>query len=249
MGIYGGGLYGGGSGGGTVATGLWSRSDLRTRIRTLAARPAADQALTDARLDEFLTEAQASWYRAIAGIVPRALYGPPVKLTTDDGGVSYGFGLDDDGDRITPMGAIELLASPTGPVLRPGGATGRDGYLADGAVLRWPEQRARLFPDGPWARFVTPPGVIDASHEPTLVPKDARILLVYRALILWAQRTNADASEWLRSEERHWTGTPAAGDTGILGALRSQYPPAGPRDLYGGSMSDGARWWRGVGSV
>lgn len=231
-----------GSGEGSAPSGLWSRSDLHTRFRTQAGRPLTDQSLTDARLDAYLTEAQAHWYSVIASIVPQALWSAPTKLTSADGGVTYTFGTDADGDNIVPIGHVELLEGPRGPVIPAGTAAGWDGFIFEGAVIRWPGQRARTFTDGPYARFVTPPGAIASGSEPTLQPKHARVLLLYRGLALWAHRTGRDPAPWYAEELHAWEGGTTG--AGILSSLRTQYPAPGPRALD--DESAGLEWWRRI---
>lgn len=223
-------LFGEGDEGSTStvpATSRWHRAELHERFRLLAGRPATDEALTVPRIDLLLTEGQDYWHAQIATLMPHVLRGAPVKLLTSDGGLTYYFGATEAGDPVTPMGPVELVASPRGPRLTPG-AFGVGGYIIDGApslVLRWGDGTARTFPDGPYARFVTAPPAIAEGSEPVL-PIVARPLVLYRALALWAKRVKQADLPWLEEEARVWSGTQggAQGELGVVGALRLQFP-------------------------
>lgn len=234
--------YGGGS---APPQGIlpWGRLHLHQMLRTLAGRPETDEALTPELIDQLLTLAQAHWYGAIAAIVPEALYGPPHRLESRDGGYTYEFGHDEYGRPIDPMGHVQLMrGSAGGPVIRPGVPWSPGGFITEQGRLRWTDGRPHRFAEGLWGRWVTPPGPIDESHEPTLVPIDARMLLVYRALVLWAKRGKGvtDPAHWESEEMRLWAGAPEAGDYGLIGRLRTQYDLAGAAHLEG---DETLRWW------
>src|SRR5687768_809057 len=94
---------------------LWDSADLLQRCIDMAARPTADQEMSDARWYRRLTEAQSYWYGVFAAHVPHVLYGAPVLLTTADSGATYTFPA-----GIFPMGRVVIRASRSGEVLTSG---------------------------------------------------------------------------------------------------------------------------------
>ena len=113
---------------------------------------------------------------------PESNYGAPTLLTTADSGTSYTFGTDADGANINPIGHIELRESKTGAMIPPASEWDIStlAFIYNGSdTIRWPGQKARTFADGPYARFVTPPALLNASTAPTLKPLYARELIVY----------------------------------------------------------------------
>jgi len=226
-----------------VAT--YDSADLAERVRKRLKRPADDELCTLDERYQLLSEAQEEWVYTFASIIPHALYGAPDKLETFDGGETYVFGsaADDDTRRVFPLGQVELKASRNGRILVPGqeGDPSAD-FVVDGDRIRFPGGKTRTFTDGPFARFITPPGVIDATHQPSLVPIEARKLLVERACQKWAETSGlADPLVYEKAELRMWLGNPPAGDYGMLGALRRQFAHAGAEAEPGGSA-----WWYGI---
>lgn len=223
----------------------YDSADLLARCQRTAMRPTTDAQQTPDDWYAHLTEAQDEWYTHFASIVPEVLYGNPVLMTSADGGHTYTFGLDDDSDPIFPMGHIELRTSRSGSLLVPttDWASGGD-YLLEGNRIRWPNGVARSFGStGPVARFITPPGVIDAATQPVLLPKQARILLVYRACAKWARRGGMrDAQPFLDQEQEAWLGNPEKGVNGILGMLKTQANFTGAQAV----AEFGEAWWRGM---
>lgn len=219
--------------------GMYSRSHLHSLAQAVSGRPAQDDSLSSV-LDPLLTLAQSHYYGVIAAIAPEALYGPPTLLQTDDGGVTYNFGKDDTWQPAHAMGHIELLRGREGgPVLLPGVSWAPQGFLVDGGLIRWADGRARVFREGLYARYVGAPGIIDESHEPTLMPPEARIPMLFRAMRLWAKSVRKDPREFEHEERAAWSGDPAAGDYGVLGRLRTQYNLVGAQAVG----QDEARWW------
>lgn len=142
--------------------------------------------LTTADIYQLLTEAQEEVYTDLAQHAPHALMGAPTLLTSTDGGVTYTFGTDGDGDPVSPL-AVEVYAQVDGRTLYActyGNAVGD--FVIEGTRIRGPGNRSRIYSVGPFARFITPPGPISASAPPTLSPKRLRKLLVLKALIKYA---------------------------------------------------------------
>lgn len=143
---------------------------------------------------DFLTEAQPEVYQDVFSVFPEMGFSAPLLLTTADGGLTYTFGLDAGGvDLIRPMGHTELYPSltaiPDDPLI-----IGED-FLVEGSLIRTLNHKARTFTAGPYARFtLLPEAAIDAATQPQLMPKHARMLLVWKALASWAARPGSGAS-------------------------------------------------------
>mgnify|MGYP001569442908 CR=1 FL=1 len=211
-------------------------ADCLARAKLLLNRPTTDEAISDANWYTFLSDAQDRVYDMMAAHCPEPLYSAPTKLTTADSGATYSFGTDVDTAQIFAYGHVELRASKTGRQILPGNdwddTTER--FIIDSEKLRWPGQRTRTFDDGPYARFIAPPGVISGSVAPTLQPKNARRLLVFDACSRAAeQRLKQDPSPYSSAFDRAWVET--------LFALKTRYYGEGLR-----AMSDGSSglWWR-----
>lgn len=166
---------------------IWDSADLLRRCQNLARRPVTDQAMGAAKWYDFLTEAQTEAYEDVYTRFPDFMYSAPLQLVTADGGLTYTFGVDADGDPVRPFGHVELY--PTARSVPNSPLTPGSDFIFEGGRIRFPGARPRNFPGGPWARFVADPDVaIDATHQPLMQPKSARILLVYKALEKWASR-------------------------------------------------------------
>lgn len=192
--------------------------DLCTRTLRLLFRPDADEAFTDVStndvLYQYISDAQLRVCELIAWQVPEAAYEPPTQLTTSDGGLTYGFGLDGDGNPIVPLGQIELRGDgPRGIPILPGNDWDdtTDVYLLDTAattgypVIRWPGQRSRTFGAGLWCRYVKPTTVIaNSSSTVTLKPYIARELIPYYAATFAAVPINMDPQSYQQMADARW---------------------------------------------
>src|SRR3990167_9532111 len=170
-------------------------ADLLSRVKALLNRPSTDEAISDAQYYVMLGDGQRRVVSLLAFHAPEAMYGAPTLLSTADSGTSYTFGTDADGANICPIGHIELRSSKTGAMIPP--ASDWDpttlAFIYNGSdTIRWPGQKSRTFSDGPYARFVTPPGLLNASTAPTLKPLYARELIVYDAAERAAVRVGVD---------------------------------------------------------
>jgi hypothetical protein len=158
--------------------------------------------------------------------------------------VTYDFPDDAAGDAVVPMGPIEVYDSLTRPPLRPGTFwSDAADYVLEGDHIRMPGNVARTFGSGfPKVRYITPPVSIAAATAPTLKPKHARILLVYRACILWANRGGRrDPRPFQDDWNKSWFGDPETGDQGWLYVLKGMDPFAGveAHEGYRGGILDG----------
>jgi hypothetical protein len=172
--------------------GLWSSPDLLRRVKQYARRPATDTSVTDDMWYDFMTEAQVEVFDDLFSRFPQAQWGAPSLLQTLDGGYTYQFNDDPDGDPSYPMGMTEvypdLRSIPDSPLIY-----GED-YELEGYLIRIPGNRSRTFADGPYARFVSRPDqAITEDLNPALFPKEARMLLVWKALESWASRPGSGA--------------------------------------------------------
>lgn len=199
-------------------------AQLLAECKRLAKRPATDTGTTDPDWYALLTQAQIQEYNNFATHFPKVLYGGPVALTSVDGGITYNFPDDADGNPIVPLGNIELYEALDKKPLRHGAFWDRTAdYVLEGSKIRMPQNKAKSFGSGPFARFITPPGVLDATTQPTLQPITARILLVYRACGLWARRGNLrDPKPFDDAWKLAWYGNHVTGDIGFLAALKTQ---------------------------
>jgi hypothetical protein len=206
---------------------------LLQRCKRYARRPSTDAAFADADWYALLTEAQDDAFEDIASRSPNALYSAPVQLTTADSGKTYTFGTDEASANLYAMGHMEIypdLASiPDRPLL-----PGKD-YMLEGNKIRIPSNLTVTFSAGPYARFVSRPGIIDGSTQPTF-PKPGRMMLVYKALEKWASRpgSGTDPEYWGKQYDEQFTR--------FLTDLRTQFN-MGTLDVMGWSV---AAWWRSM---
>ncbi len=152
---------------------------------------------------------------------------------------SYTFGLDTDGDPIEPLGHVEIYPTLTGvPLIGGSYFDPAAGYVMEGDRIRFPGGKLKLFNStGPYARFVQAPGVIDENNEPVLRPVRARMLIPYRATILWAEVPGrVDPAAFVSKEGRLWIGDSTLGVAGLLQSLKT-------REFARGAESVEANWW------
>jgi hypothetical protein len=210
---------------------IWSSAELKRKFYNLIKRPATDEdayevdGVTESVWD-LLSEAQDYWMELLASMFPEANYGAPVLMTTADGGYTYKFGNDLEGQPIFPIGHVEIRESRTGNLLIPTADWGSGDFVMEGDKIRIPGGRTKTFATGPYARFVSPPTKISATVEPVMKPARARALIVTRAAIIWATRgglrdplpyEKLEATRWgvlanSLATQFHLQGAPAADD-------------------------------------
>jgi hypothetical protein len=227
----------------------WDSADLLLRLKRRLARPATEEApppdsTVDATLYALLEEGQVHWTQELASHVPdlAGLY-TYEKLTTADSGLTYDF-------TSEPLGHYEIRESPNGRLLVPGAEWDPAAdFIPAGKKIRFPGQTTKQFANGPWARYVKTPGLLNATNEPTLQPPNARILIVDHAAGLYAMRGGErDPQPFWDLETRHAFGDGA--QVGIIGALKqaaflagSAGVPSGESDWYK-FITDGSGYTR-----
>lgn len=217
---------------------LWDTADLVARVRRYANRPTQDELLTDALIYALLTEAHTEELAELATLAPTSQMGAPVLLTSADGGVTYTFGTDVDGNQVFPL-ATEIYAEVNGREMRACSWNSWGDFVVEGDRIRMPGNTAVTFSAGPYARFVRADAQIDASTEPTLKPPPARIILVWKALIKFAAvgglRDPAPFEENYAASKRQW-----------ISALRTSYADSAGVAMEGLTSPS---WWVSYGRI
>ncbi len=212
-------------------------AELLARMRMHTKRPANDRDLTDDYGYLYLTDAQSALMYRISAHIPDVVKSIPEKMTTADNGATYNTALD-------PLGHMEVYAAPyTQPLIEGPMWDERADFTREGPrTIRMSRGRARLFSDGPWARYAKKPGLIDTSSQPTLQPADARRIIPWQAAALWAESGGAhDPSPYLRQVQTLLFGDPnSEGDLGLIPSYKLQYSNPGP---VGSSQE---LWYRNV---
>ena len=213
---------------------IYDSADLLARTRRALRLPSLDQPEVDAQLYQYLEEAQTFWLSRVAALIPETNYSTPIKLTSSDGGYTYDLPSE-------PLGGhMEILPDRRGSPLFPTTDWGQGDFVMEGQKIRIPGNRTRTFADGPYARFVATPGLLDGSNQPVLKPTFLRLLLPQRAAAIYARNTEGrDPRPYLDIEGELWRGDPSRGDIGFLDTLKTQYAYSGAvgADIYSGD------WW------
>jgi hypothetical protein len=171
-------------------------TDLKRRLKQRLGRPSTDEAFTvdatDDVYDDKLTEAQDRVNKLLAIHSPDAVWTVPTALTSDDGGVTYGFGTDTDSAAIFAFGHFEVYEKridyPDLPLTE-----GVD-FVVQGTKLRMPGAVPRTFADsGPWALYVAPSNIVSAVHQP-VIPVIARHAMLTDAEIRCWEHLGLDSS-------------------------------------------------------
>jgi len=161
----------------------WDSADLLSRFNDEAARPSSDE-YTATQKYALLADGQEAVYQDIAKFCPHVLYGTPTALTAASDLKSFTFGTD-----VMPIGLVELYPSlaaiPDDPLVE-----GID-YLSEGMLIRTLNNQA--WTRGTiYGRWIQMPARIAVGQAPTLTPKQARTLIVHKALELFGRRGAAN---------------------------------------------------------
>ena len=213
-------------GGSTQGVAADNSVELLALLRTITNRPATDLNLTDAKGYIFLTAAQNALVYRIAAHLPDLMKTAPEKMTTTDGGRTY---------RISKeaLGSIEIypFLGADQPLIEGPYWDVRADYTKEGTqTIRMQGNRPRIFADGPYARYVVKPGVIDPASLPTIVPNDLRRVLPWMAAAMWAATPGSgdDPEPYAAMVETLLWGDPASpGDLGIIPSYKLQHFSSG----------------------
>ena len=139
---------------------------------------------------------------------------------------------------------LEFIDSLTGDILKAGVFTSQSAdYVLESGQIRVPRGRSLTFSDGaPYVRMIPPAGVINASYDSTILPKRARILLVYTALAKAANRHGVlgDPSRFEDMADEVYYGNPQVGKIGLQAQLRVADHHGG---LVGVADDGPGNWW------
>lgn len=199
--------------------GVSTSAELLDFCELMSGLPTENEEMNDAKWYKLLTLAQKEMFRIFASHVPHSQYGAPELLTTSDGGYTYNL-------ANYPWGRVVVRESREGRILYPGAEYDSSvDFTIEGDTIRWVNNEARTFSDGPYARYVAAPGDISAVSEPTLQPLEARIAIAWRALELWCSMGRMrDPAHYAREIQKLLWGDPnSRGDIGMIGALKIQY--------------------------
>lgn len=203
---------------------IWDSADLLERFQRESGIPTSTTYPTSANIYSWLEEGHVDVYQMFVVHAPWALMTAPTLLTSSDSNETY------DMPTSQVVMAVEIYDSKGGRLLRPSPYWDPNGdYVFEGNKIRFPRGKTKAFSDGPYIRYAAEPGVLNASNEPTLLPKHARILVVYKACVKWASRGGLRDPKPFRDmfNESCWGDPGLHGDIGILGALKAQNPYKG----------------------
>lgn len=213
----------------------YDSADLLAELKrvTLTGSNTADT--STAQYYRLLQNAQVRIARLLATHVPH-VNRTVEELGTTDSGYTYTF-------DYAPLGHAELRDGRNGAVVLPASDWNPNGYVIEGQTVRMPNGQPRTFANGLWARYCKTPGALDASNEPSLLPSDIRMGIVYDAAIEWASQGNsADPTPYVVMKRNFFWGDPEQfGDVGVIQSLKSQYYG------QGAAAQQADRWWVGQG--
>lgn len=213
---------------------MYTSAELLSDFKFWANRPETDESMTDPQIYRLLTLAQQQEAMDLASRFPRMMMSAPTLMTTSDNGKTYTLSTsDEDGNTDTPFGHAEVYATdPNGRELYGSSYAAAAGDVVfEGNKIRVPAGTTTAFNSGPYIRYVPVPGALDANDEPTLQPPFARQLIVFRALVMWANRGGMrDARPFQEMYDK-------AFDT-VVRALTTQYA------RQADAAVSGIKWWR-----
>lgn len=205
--------------------------DLLDRFKDEAGLPEASE-YTDTQLYRRLSDGQRAVIREIAARYPKCLYQAPAALTPSGDRTTFTFGADpnDPTRDIMPIGTVQIassLSAFSGDTFA-GWVEGID-FLDEGTRIRIPAGRS--WSGTLYGRWVPTPPSISDSVQPILLPAEARVLIVTKAVELFAGEGDQHA-ELAARMERRW-----AKDFPVwMLTFRKRFQG-------GGALVDPARWW------
>lgn len=229
----------------------FTSADLLTRFNQLAGRPTAD-VISDALKYQRLADAQTEVIADIAARAPWTLYykgtnGSWPTLTTADNNV-FTFGNDVNGDPLFPEGKVMIYPSVNAIPDCPW----REGwdYLQEGTQIRIPN--GGTYSGTLYWRGIAPVLPISGSNQPSIIPPPARILIVVKAVMNFAQEGNRNPALYQQMYQRYW-GNPAASQVGDFArwmlVFKTQFQNGGAiGQLTGRDFAIAGNQWGGVGA-
>lgn len=226
-------------GGSTLGAAADDSKELLAQLRVVTNRPDTDRDLTDAKGYVFLTHAQTSLLYTLASHIPNTLKGAPEKMTTADSGATYTHANE-------AIGQVEIYPSKTTRLALVEGPywDDRADYVREGPkTIRL--FTPRTFVDGPYARYIAKPGVIDTASQPTILPLDVRRVLPWQAAGMWAAAGNIEdpTGYFTMVEHMLWGDPNSPGSVGLIPAYKLQDFTSG----ISGEPGVGQLWWRSLG--
>jgi hypothetical protein len=225
----------------TATPARYSSADLLAMCKERAGRPTVDAQMGDDAWYRLLTEAQDVLLPEIATRAPSALNQQYAQLETSDGGRTFTFGVDVYGEPVTPLGHVEVWAREGGRRLFAATYEQNGDFVIEGTRVRMPGDRTGRFSDGPYARWTGVPPAITATVQPIIQPRPMRVLLVYYAVMLWAERGGRrDPAPWAQAFAREWRGDPRLGTLGWCAHLQLRFQTA----MSAAAGREDIAWWR-----
>lgn len=171
---------------GYTSTGLLSRFNLWAGRPDSVTNPSAVDAIPDAVKYMYLADGEQYTIGRISSISAKILYGAPRAMQTSDGGLTWTFGYDDDGNLMFPMGRTSIytaLACLPSFALRPD-----YDYLDEGTRIRCMNNVPIT---GPLYWYgLQPTGQMSATNQPVLQPAPMNVLSVIKAVAAFAEAGN-----------------------------------------------------------
>jgi len=165
---------------------IWDGPYILGQFNRMAGRPQADQ-ITDSTKYLWLSEAQEQVVADIASRMPEVLY--PVSaapMQTADGGKTWDYGTDSDGNPIFPMGKARIYTAPTAVPWCP--LTPGIDYLDEGNRIEIPN--GGTFAGQLYWRGIQSPPDISPTQPPVIQPPPARHLITLCAVKNFGQAGN-----------------------------------------------------------
>jgi hypothetical protein len=159
----------------------FTTADLVSRVRRYLPNPQNTDFPSTTDVYAVMQEATQEFARDLLQPCPWLGMQAPALMTTSDGGLTWQYGTDADGNPISPLGATSIYRRREDVQDFPL-ACGTD-YYDEGTQIRMPANRADpiSYPDGaPYFYGNTPQVYVDGTHNPNVNPVDIRIAIVWK---------------------------------------------------------------------